>query len=193
MDNRYLYHILFNLSRLTRMNVGVARRMFKRSLPYAIRVARRFDDEFPIFFNVHTLEIVRDESKPGGGGERDVAGLYALVMIQPRSCSAGEHLREAKKAADKLCNVGFKLAYQMNTTGFAAEALLRLYVSTGEQRYLEDSYVCLAKMFETCGFGKRAMAMLAITPRSSACFPYGRRPMWRRTKSWRRLPSSTNT
>jgi hypothetical protein len=36
----------------------------------------------------------------------------------------------------------------MNTTGFAAEALLRLYLKTREDVYLENSYVCLANMFE---------------------------------------------
>ena len=32
--------------------------------------------------NLKTLEIIKAETKPGEGGEHDVAGLYAHVMLQ---------------------------------------------------------------------------------------------------------------
>lgn len=149
MDSWYLYHILFNLSRLARMGNRSALRLFRRSLPYAIAVARRFAYDFPIFFDLNTLAVVRGESKPGAGGEHDVAGLYSLIMIHAHELFGGQsYLHEAKKAAAKLEELGFHLGYQMNTTGFAAEALLRLYLKTSETVYLENSYVCLANMFE---------------------------------------------
>ena len=149
MDSWYLYHILFNVSRLATLGNAKALELFRRSLPYAITLARRFDYDFPIFFDVNTLEVVRAESKPGAGGEHDVAGLYALVMMHAyETFRDSAYLDEAKKAAAKLNDLGFNLGYQMNTTGFAAEALLRLYLKTNEPAYLENSYVCLANMFE---------------------------------------------
>lgn len=149
MDSWYLYHILFNMYRLAALGNPTAIKLFRRSLPYAISLARRFDYDFPIFFDVNTLEVVRAESKPGLGGEHDVAGLYALVLMHAYEIFGDRrYLEEAKKAAEKLNDLGFSLGYQMNTTGFAAEALLRLYLETGEQVYLENSYVCLANMFD---------------------------------------------
>lgn len=149
MDSWYLYHILFNLSRVAALGNKEALRLFRRSLPYAMRVAHRFDYRFPIFFDVNTLEVVRAESKPGAGGENDVAGLYSLTMLHAYELlGEPQYLQEAKKAATRLEHLGFKLGYQMNTTGFAGEATLRLFLQTGEQQYLRQSYVCLANVFE---------------------------------------------
>jgi len=149
MDSWYLYHILFNLSRLATLGNRKARMLFERSLPYAMRVAKRFDYRFPIFFNLETLEIVRAESKPGAGGENDVAGLYALVMLHAAELlNDATYLEEAKKAAHALEDLGFKLGYQTNTTGFAIEAMLRLYLKTHDPHYLDLMNVCLANVFE---------------------------------------------
>jgi hypothetical protein len=149
MDSWYLYHILFNLTRLAKLGNKRARDIFKKSLPYAIRVAKRFDYRFPIFFNTETLEIVRAESAEGAGGEHDVAGLYALVMIEAHKIfGSSQYLEEARRAADALENLGFKVGYQTNTTGFATEAMLQLYLKTGEQKYLDLMNICLANIFE---------------------------------------------
>lgn len=149
MDSWYLYHTLFNLSRLATLGNARARALFKKSLPYAIRVAKRFEYRFPVFFNTKTLAVVRAESKEGAGGEHDVAGLYALVMLHAHELLSGkQYLDEAIHATDALQDLGFKLGYQMNTTGFATEAMLRLYQKTGERRFLELLNVCLANVFE---------------------------------------------
>ena len=149
MDSWYLYHALFNVSRLATLGNGAARTILRESLPFATRVARRFNYRWPIFFNLRTLEIVRAESEPGKGGERDVAGLYALVMLHAHELFGdGEYLEEAKRAAAAMSGLGFRLAYQTNTTGFAAEAALRLWLLTKDRSYLEMSELCMANIFD---------------------------------------------
>jgi hypothetical protein len=160
MDSWYLYHSLFNLSRLASLGNAKARAMFRKSLPFAARVARRFDYRWPIFFNLKTLAVVRAESAPGKGGERDVAGLYALVMLHAHETFGDpEYLEEAKRAIATMDGLGFAIGYQTNTTGFAAEAALRLWLLTKERSYLELSELCLANIFDNmwlweCDYGK---------------------------------------
>src|SRR5579875_1226344 len=81
MDSWYLYHVLFNLTRLATAGNRQARKLLAASLPYAVRVAQRFGYRWPIFFNLYTLDIIQAEASKGRGGENDVAGLYALVML----------------------------------------------------------------------------------------------------------------
>jgi hypothetical protein len=160
MDSWYLYHSLFNVSRLATLGNAKARTMFRKSLDFAIRVARRFDYRWPIFFNLKTLALVRAESAPGKGGERDVAGLYALVMLHAHEMfGEPEYLEEAKRSIATMDGLGFAIAYQTNTTGFAAEAALRLWLLTKERSYLELSELCLANIFDNmwlweCDYGR---------------------------------------
>ncbi len=160
MDSWYLYHSLFNVSRLATLGNSKARAIFRKSIPFAMRVARRFDYRWPIFFNLKTLEVIRAESAPGKGGERDVAGLYALVMLHAHEMfGEPECLEEAKRAVAAMSGLGFGLGYQTNTTGFAAEAALRLWLLTKERSYLELSELCLANIFDNmwlwqCDYGK---------------------------------------
>jgi hypothetical protein len=149
MDSWYLFHALFNVSRLATLGDATARTMLHDSLPFAMRVGRRFNYAFPIFFNLRTLDIIRAEAKPGAGGESDVAGLYALVMLHAHELFGDEtYLAEAKVAAERLDGTGFRLAYQTNTTGFAAEAMLRLYQLTREAIYLVRAELCMANLFD---------------------------------------------
>ena len=149
MDSWYLYHSLFNVSRLAALGHEPSRTMFRNSLPFAMRVARRFNYIWPIFFHLKTLDIVRAESAPGKGGENDVAGLYALVMLHAYELFEDvEYLDEAKKAAGALRRRGFDIGYQMNTTGFAAEAMLRLWKLTQDDMYLSLSEMCMANIFD---------------------------------------------
>ncbi len=162
MDSWYLHHSLFNLSRLARSGDEAAREIFRTSLPYTIRVAQRFDYRWPIFFNLENLDIIRAEGEPGTGGETDVAGLYALLMLQAHEMfGEAVYLNEAKSAAARLEGLGFDLAYQLNTTGFAAEAMLRLWQITKERKYLALSDVCIANLFDNmwlwkCDYGHAA-------------------------------------
>ncbi len=149
MDSWYLHHALFNLFRIALDGDAGAKDAFKKSLPYLIRVAHRFDYRWPVFFNLKTIDVIRAEARPGEGGETDVAGLYGLVMIHAHEMFGdAEYLREAEVAVSRLHGLAFNLAYQLNTTGFAAEAALRLWKLTKKSRYLELSESCLANLFD---------------------------------------------
>ncbi len=74
MDSWYLYHSQFKLARAAKLGDRPAARLFKRSLPYAMKVARRFNYRWPVFFDLESLDVVRAEASPGRGGENDVAG-----------------------------------------------------------------------------------------------------------------------
>jgi hypothetical protein len=149
MDSWYLHHALFNMFRIARAGDESAKLVFKKSLPFTIRVAHRFDYRWPVFFNLKTLDVIRAEAKPGEGGESDVAGLYGLVMIHAHEMFGdAEYLREAEVAVSHLHGLGFNLAYQRNTTGFAAEAALRLWKATSKSRYLTLSESCMANIFD---------------------------------------------
>ncbi|HEV7180733.1 MAG TPA: hypothetical protein VGN11_12745 [Candidatus Baltobacteraceae bacterium] len=149
MDSWYLYHVLFNVARLARVGNKSAGNILRRSLPYAIRVAKRFAYRWPIFFNLKTLDVIQSEAQKGSGGENDVSGLYALLMLHAFQLYKDEaYLDEAKRAARAMEGFGFGLSYQTNTTGFAAEATLRLWKLTGEQRYFDLTMVALANIFD---------------------------------------------
>jgi hypothetical protein len=160
MDSWYLQHSLFNLSRLAADGDRSARALFERSLPFAIRGARRFNYEWPVFFNLRTLDVIRGESEPGKGGEHDVGGLYALVMLHAHELFGDpEYLAEAERATLHLRDLGFGLGYQMNTTGFAAEAAMRLWKKTRNRAFLELSEICMANLFDNmwlwqCDYGR---------------------------------------
>jgi hypothetical protein len=162
MDSWYLLHSLFNLFRLGREGDVEAKGIFEKSLAYAIRVAHRFNYRWPIFFNLESLDIIRAEAAPGKGGETDVAGLYALVMIHAFESFGDEsYLNEAEAAAAQLRGFGFNLAYQLNTTGFAAEAALRLWRTTNKREYLGLAELCVANVFDNmwawnCDYGYAA-------------------------------------
>lgn len=159
MDSWYLYHTLFNLARSAKLGDRAAARLFRKSLPFAVKVAHRFGYRWPVFFDLPTLEIVRAESAPDKGGENDVAGLYALVMLEAYEATGKRaYLDEAKEAARSLQDLGFALGYQTNTTGFGAEAMLRLWKLTGDDLYLGIADMCIANLLDnvwlwTCGFG----------------------------------------
>ncbi len=59
-----------------------------------------------------------------------------------------EYLREARTAADSLIGLGFRMGYQTNTTGFGAEAMLRLAHITSDDTYLGIADVCVANLID---------------------------------------------
>lgn len=178
MDSWYLHHPLFNLSRLALKGDKVAEKLFLDSLEFAIKVARHFDYRWPVFYKMDTLEVVKAETQPGKGGEKDVPGLYAHVMLQAWELTGNKrYLAEAEKAALKLKGLGFELFYQANNTSFSAGALLRLFKITGKEIYKELSYLCLANVFRNVklwdcnyGYGRNFPSFFALFPLNDA--PY---------------------
>jgi hypothetical protein len=178
MDSWYLNHPLLNLSRLALKGDKIAEKLFLDSLDYAIKVAQHFDYSWPVFYKMDTLEVVKAETKPGKGGEKDVPGLYAHVTLQAWELTGNKrYLTEAEKAAQKLRGLGFELFYQANNTAFSAGALLRLYKITNKKVYKELSYLCLANVFKNVslwdcnyGYGKNFPSFFALFPLNDA--PY---------------------
>jgi hypothetical protein len=178
MDSWYLNHPLLNLSRLALKGDKTAEKLFLDSLDFAIKTAHHFDYNWPVFYKMDTLEVVKAETQPGKGGEKDVPGLYAHVMLQAWELTGKKrYLAEAEKAALKLKSLGFELFYQANNTSFSAGALLRLYKITHKKVYKELSYLCLANVFKNVrlwdcnyGYGKNFPSFFALFPLNDA--PY---------------------
>lgn len=178
MDSWYLHHPLLNLSRLALKGNELAKKLFFDSIDYAIKVARKFNYRWPVFYQMETLEVIKAETSPGKGGEKDVAGEYAHVMLQAYELTKDKkYLEEAEKAAQTLKGLGFELFYQANNTAFSAGGLLRLYKLTGKQEYLDLSYLCIANLLRNCrlwdcnyGYGKDFPSFFTLFPLNDA--PY---------------------
>lgn len=178
MDSWYLHHPLLNLSRLALKGDKMAEKLFLDSLQFMIKVAHHFNYEWPVFYNMETLDVIKAETHPGKGGEKDVPGLYAHVMLQAYDLTGDKrYLQEAEKAAVKLKGLGFELFYQANNTAFSSGAMLRLYKLTKKKVYLELSYLCLAAVFKNVhlwdcnyGYGKNLPNFFSLFPLSDA--PY---------------------
>lgn len=147
MDSWYLWHTLLNLARLAQLGDAKARSLFLKSIEHGIQVARRFDYQWPVFYDMHTLEVIKAETEPGSGGEHDVGALYAQVMIKAYELTDDRRfIDEATNAARKLEGLGFDLAYQYNNVSFGAGALFRLWKETGDERFRGLSDVCWANV-----------------------------------------------
>lgn len=179
MDSWYLHHPLLNLSRMALQGDSkVAKKLFLDSVEYAIKVAHHFKYEWPVFYNIDTLEVVKAETQPGKGGEKDVPGTYAHIMLQAWELTKEKrYLDEAKEAAKALKGTGFSLFYQANNTAFSSGAMLRLWKETKDEQYLNLSYLCLANVFKNVwlwdckyGYAKNYPTFFAVFPLNDA--PY---------------------
>ena len=178
MDSWYLHHPLLNLSRMALKGDKLAEDLFLNSLDFAIKVAHHFKYQWPVFYKMDTLEVVKAETAEGKGGEKDVAGIYTHVMLQAWELTGEKRfLAEAEKAAKSLKGYGFDIFYQANNTAFSAGALLRLYKLTKNELYLDLSYTCLAGIFRNVqlwdcnyGYGKNFPKFFALFPLNDA--PY---------------------
>lgn len=178
MDSWYLYHPLMNLARLAQKGDTQAKQMLMDSIDYAIKVARTFNYEWPVFYQMETLKVIKAETAEGEGGELDVPGSYADLMLKVWELTKErKYLTEAKRSVKKLAGLGFSTFYQANNTAYGAVALLKLFKETGDKRYLEMSYVNLAGIFNNMqlwemdyGHGKNFSTFFSIFPLKDA--PY---------------------
>lgn len=178
MDSWYLHHPLMTLSRLALNGDKAAEKLLLDSVEYAIGVAHHFDYQWPVFYKMDTLEVLKAETTPGMGGEKDVAGSYAYIMVNLyRLTKEKRYLNEAVRAAKCLEQYGLDVFYQANNTAFSAVALLRLFGETGDEFHLKLSYLCLAgiiknvQLFEgSYGNGKHFPSFFGIYPLNDA--PY---------------------
>ena len=178
MDSWYLHHPLMNLARLALHGDKKARKLVLDSIDYVIKVAHHFKYTWPVFYDMQTLDIIKKETAPGAGGERDVPGAYAhLMLLIYKLTKEKRYLNEAEKAAKKLEALGIEILYQANNTAFAAGALLELYKITQNKLYLDISYTCLTGLFKNVqlydckyGYGKNYTNFFSIFPLNDA--PY---------------------
>jgi hypothetical protein len=178
MDSWYLHHPLLNLSRLALNGDEVAKKLLLNSIAYVIKVAHHFKYEWPVFYKMSTLEVEKAETQEGEGGEKDVPGAYAHLMIQVWQLTGDQkYFDEAVAAAQKLDGLSFDIFYQANNTAFSAGALLRLYKETKDELFLNLSYLCIASILKNvqlwdCNYGnaKHYPTFFAIYPLKDA--PY---------------------
>jgi len=177
MDSWYLYHPLLNLSRMALAGDDTAKDLFLKSLEFSIKVARHFNYRWPVFYNVNTLEVIKEETAPGEGGEKDVAGIYAHVMLQAWELTGDKrYFEEAEKAAQSLTAYGFKIMYQSNNTAFSTGAMLRLYNETKNELYLNLSYLFFANLFANVALWQCDYGNLKHFPLFFALFPLTNAP-----------------
>ena len=178
MDSWYLHHPLMNLARLALTGDKTAEKLVLDSIDYVIKVAHHFKYSWPVFYNMETLDIIKAETAPGKGGENDVPGSYAhLMLLVFKLTKEKRYFNEAEKAAKKLEALGVDILYQANNTAFTAGALLELYKITGKKLYLDISYTCLTGLFKNIqlydckyGYGKNYTNFFSIFPLNDA--PY---------------------
>jgi hypothetical protein len=178
MDSWYLFHPLLNLGRLAAHGDQQARQLFLSSLPRAIKTAHRFQYRWPVFYDVDTLTVIRAETQPGAGGEHDVPGLYAHVMLQAWELTDDRlYLHEAIAAGKSLTGKGFELTYQMNNVAFGMTAMLHLHQITGDGDFIDVAHVLAACLLDNCGiwqclYGNAAQraSFMGVFPLSDA--PY---------------------
>lgn len=178
MDSWYLHHPLLNLARMALKGDKMAKDLFLKSIDYAIKVAHHFNYKWPVFYNMKTLDVLKEETQPGMGGEKDVAGVYVQVMLQAYDLTGEKRFfEEAEKAAQSLTQFGFDVFYQANDTAFSSKAMLRLYKETKNELYLNLCYLFIANLFKNMaiwecnyGYGKNFPMFFGLFPLNDA--PY---------------------
>ncbi|MCP4785710.1 MAG: hypothetical protein GY903_24920 [Fuerstiella sp.] len=95
------------------------------------------------FGDVH----IGDFSKSTGHYQFDATGMYIDLMMNYYALSGGrdtEALESAKNAAAKIENRCFDLGWQINMTVTTALGCAKIYQATGDEKYLNLSYIGLA-------------------------------------------------
>jgi len=117
------------------------REIFLETIPYMMRFSRSVDYEFPIFADYMTLKI-EDPRLQG-----DMPGCYAYTMLTAYELTGNnEYLEEAKRSVEHFVGKGFKIGYEMHITASGIAACGWLYKITGDQHYLDISYIPLANL-----------------------------------------------
>ena len=159
VDSWYLYHPLTNLARLAKRGDEEAKTLFLTSLEFGIKVAHRFKYHWPVQYNLKTLAIITDNRKAGEGGQTDVAGIYANVLLEAWEITGdNRYLAEAKSAIESLRPLAFNIGYQFNLVAIGVLACLRLFKITGDDFYRDQAEVLLASFMHNtnlweCDFG----------------------------------------
>ncbi len=168
-DSWYALHVHLGLGRLARMGDTGARTLFFLSLPKLISFARGVNYEFPVFFRYTDDTAI-------SGHEWDVTGGYIYAMLEAYGLSNdATYLQEAELAAEHLVGRGFEFVYEAHITAATCAALARLYLITGETRYVEMSYMPFANLMAISwlwecdyGYGKEYQTFFGLSPMAGA-------------------------
>lgn len=158
VDSWYLYHPLQNLARLAAEGDEKMKQLFIESIDFGIAAAQRFNYDWPVKYNLTSLEITNGTRKPGDPGQSDVGGFYAYVMLQAHELTGDQkYLDEAEKAMQALAHRRFDLMYQANLTAYGAAAAVWLYRLTGRRQYLDQVPVFVATIVHNSIIWKSAL------------------------------------
>jgi hypothetical protein len=121
---------------------------------------------------------LKEETEPGKGGEKDVAGVYAQVMLQAWDITGDKrYFNEAERAAQSIIEFGFDIFYQANDVAFSTKAMLRLHKETNKDIYLDLCHLHVANQLENIalwecdyGYGKNYPLFFGLFPLNDA--PY---------------------
>jgi hypothetical protein len=148
VDSWYLYHPMLNLGRLALDGDDDARELLLKSIDFGIKAAQHFDYKWPVQYKITDFSVVTETAGSDGRGQTDVGGVYAWVMLQAFQLTDDKRfLDEARNAIDAAMGLRFNVNYQANLTAWGAAACMRLWRITGEDVYLEQSYVYLGSFF----------------------------------------------
>lgn len=148
VDSWYLYHPMLNLGALALDGDREARDLLMKSIEFGIKSAHHFKYKWPIQYKITDFSVITERAEGNPGGQTDVGGVYAWVMLQVFDLTEDKrYLKEARAAIDAAVGLRFDLNYQANLTAWGAAACLRLWRITNERLYLEQSYVYLANFF----------------------------------------------
>ncbi|MCW5936399.1 MAG: hypothetical protein KIT11_03720 [Fimbriimonadaceae bacterium] len=138
VDAWYLYHPLSSLGRMALDGVEWAKTLFLQGLEFGITAAHKFKYEWPVKYNLKTLEVTDHNRKEGEPGQTDVGGIYAYVMVQAYELTSEDrYLEEARKALDKVLQYRFQLLYQANLSSLGCVACAKLWRHTKDQHFLK--------------------------------------------------------
>jgi hypothetical protein len=77
--------------------------------------------------------------------EYDCTGAYVyLMLLYYQATTQKVYLEEARKAGDRLLQIGFEYPYEFTTTALGPLAMFRLFKATGVRAYLDGVYIPLA-------------------------------------------------
>jgi hypothetical protein len=122
-------------------NSDSVKTMFLNTENIITDLGRGLDDYlFTFHTNVTNCAPVND-----GTYQYEGVGEYIYIVLYYYKFTENDaYLIEAERAADALMHMGFEYSYEYFATPIAAEALLNLYDITGNENYLEASYIPLA-------------------------------------------------
>ncbi len=153
MDSWYLHYPILQLAYLFESGFehDTLHQMFIDSLSFLKKLAKNYNYEWPILFNIYTLEIIKNESDNQHKGQKDMVGLYMLIMLKAYALTKNKSfLNEAKYAGNKALNFGLNDLYQSNNTAYTAEAYIELAALSNESKYLKVAEICLGNIIRNC-------------------------------------------